>query len=137
MLAEYAVCFANHMGGTLVLGIRDSTGCGSYNISEMRSRIYESTDAKINVEAYGLTLLLVHIPQGIGIHTTTDGSAKIRVGRECKPLTGSLRIQKLHSMGLVDFTANTIAQLGMDALECSSSRTGWSESGLGAGCFTS
>jgi len=42
-LIEYAVCFANQKGGTLVLGVRDRargrekaiTGCTGYNIDEI------------------------------------------------------------------------------------------------------
>lgn len=55
MLNEYAVCFANQNGGTLVLGVDDRvkrrekaiTGCSGYNVHEMKSRIYEATDPTI------------------------------------------------------------------------------------------
>lgn len=107
MLAEYAVCFANQKGGTLVLGVKDNikgrekaiTGCAGYNIAEIKSRIYEATDPKILVdveelylEDFDVTVLLIHIPQGVGLHTATDGTAKIRIGKDCKPLTGSMRV---------------------------------------------
>ena len=88
ILVEYAVCFANQKGGTLVLGVKDKirgrenaiTGCVGYNIDEIKSRIYEATDPKIlvdveelSLEDLGVTVLLVHIPKGVGIHTATDG----------------------------------------------------------------
>lgn len=119
MLAEYAVCFANHKGGTLVLGVRDRakgrtqavTGCGSYNLHELRTRIYDLTEPHILVDVeelflqeYGARLLLVHVPQGMGVHTTTDGVAKVRVGTDCKPMTGTMRQQRLIEAGLVDLT---------------------------------
>ena len=132
MLAEYAVCFANHQGGTLVLGVRDQvqgyaralTGCGVYDPNEIRTRIYEMTDPKLLVEVeelriddLGVRLLLVHCPRGIGVHTTTDGVAKVRVGAECKPMTGSMRQQRLIEMGLVDITAQTIDASANEALD--------------------
>lgn len=123
VLVEYAVCLANHKGGTIVLGVRDKvlgrekaiTGCAGYNIYEIRSRIHEATDPKLlveveelSVEDLGVTVLLIHIPQAIGYCTATDGTAKIRVGTECKPLTGSMRQQKLMEAGLLDITAQVL-----------------------------
>ncbi|OYT69920.1 MAG: hypothetical protein CFK49_12030 [Armatimonadetes bacterium JP3_11] len=123
LLAEYAVCFANQRGGTLVLGVKDKVkgfaraikGCGAYDPVEIRTRIYDMTDPKILVEIedlwideLGVRLLLVHFPSGIGIHTTTDGVAKIRIGADCKPMTGSMRQQRLVEIGVVDVTAQTI-----------------------------
>ncbi len=133
VLAEYAVCFANHNGGTLVLGVRDRvkgqeqaiTGCGSYNIHEIRTRIYDLTDPKILVEVeelpledLGVRLLLIHIPQGISaVHTTTEGIAKVRVGTECKPMTGTLRTRRLIEAGELDPTAEPVAGLDQSALD--------------------
>lgn len=132
-LAEYAVCFANHKGGTLVLGVRDDvkgqeraiTGCGHYNLHEIRARIYDLTDPKILVEVEelpladrGVRLLLVHIPQGISaVHTTTEGVAKIRVGTECKPMTGTLRMRRLIETGALDPTAEPVLGLDRSALD--------------------
>jgi len=132
LLAEYAVCFANHKGGTLVLGVRNDVagreravlGCGPYNIHEIRTRIYDATDPKILVEVeelfledLGVRLLLIHIPQGVGVHTTTDGVAKIRVGTDCEPMTGSMRQQRLVETGLVDVTAQVVPECPLDALD--------------------
>ena len=123
ILAEYAVCFANHRGGTLVLGVKDRvqgykraiTGCGVYNLNEIRMRIYEMTDPKILVEVeelpideLGIRLLLIHFPSGIGVHTTTDGVAKVRIGTDCKPMTGSMRQQRLIETGQLDITAQPL-----------------------------
>jgi len=130
-LLEYAVCFANQKGGTLVLGIKDKvkgkdkavTGCTGYNIAEIKSRIYEATDPKILVdveelyiEDIDINILLIHIPKGIGIHTATDGTAKIRIGRECKPLTGSMRLQKMIEYGYFDPSAEVKENLKVSDL---------------------
>lgn len=130
-LTEYAVCFANQEGGTVVLGIKNDetgieravTGCGGYNVHEIRTRIYEATDPKILVDVeelylkeVGVNLLLIHMPKGVGIHTTTDGTAKIRIGRDCKPLTGSMRQQKLIEAGMMDITGSTVSGLSWKSL---------------------
>jgi len=132
MLVEYAVCFANQKGGTLVLGVKDNikgmnkaiTGCVGFNISEIKTRIYEATDPKIlvNVEELYIneldkTLLLVHIPSGIGLHTTTDGKAKIRIGKDCKPLTGSMRQQRMIEIGMTDISSQIIKRLSYNAFD--------------------
>ena len=131
-LIEYAVCFANQKGGTLVLGVRDRargrekaiTGCTGYNIDEIKTNIYEATDPKILVDieevfidGIGVTILLIHIPQGIGIHTTTGGTSKIRIGKDCKPLTGSMRQKRLVELGFTDLTAEIIEGLSYDDLD--------------------
>lgn len=130
-LVEYAVCFANQKGGTLVLGVKDKvkgkeraiTGCTGYNIAEIKSRIYEATDPKILVDVEELyikdldiNILLIHIPKGIGIHTATDGTAKIRIGKECKPLTGSMRFQKMTEYGYFDPSAEVKEHLKISDL---------------------
>ena len=101
LISEYAACFANNKGGTIVFGVEDNvkdrqnaiTGCSGYNIYEIKSRVYEATDPKIIIEIeeifiddIGVNVLLIHIPQGIGIYTTSDGTGKIRIGKECSPL---------------------------------------------------
>ena len=131
-LVEYAVCFANQKGGTLVLGVKNRTkgrekaitGCVGYNIDEMKSRIYEATDPKILVDVEELyiedldvMLLLVHIPRGIGIHTATDGTAKIRIGNECKPLTGSMRTRRMIEAGFIDYSSEVLENLSVSELD--------------------
>ena len=131
-LIECAVCFANQRGGTLVLGVRDKVkgkekaiiGCAGYNMDEIKTNIYEATDPKILVDIeevfvddIGVTILLIHIPQGIGIHTTTGGTSKIRIGKNCKPLTGSMRQKRLIELGFMDLTAEIIEKLSCDDLD--------------------
>ena len=134
-IIEQVVCFANQNGGTIVLGVNDKTigrqkalqGCFGYNLEEIKSRIYNSTDPKIlvttdelMVEPEKVTLILIQTPKAIGIVTTTEGEAKIRIGRECKPFTGSLRQKKMIEIGIVDFSAQEInidCQEAIDPIE--------------------
>lgn len=133
VLAEYAICFANAEGGTLVLGVRDKVkgreeaivGCGPYNLQEIRRQIYELTDPPLSVtpeelflESLGVKLLLLHIPpRAVPFHTLKDGSAKVRVGNQCMPLTGSLRTSRIIELGELDITAQTLTQKYSEILD--------------------
>jgi ATP-dependent DNA helicase RecG len=101
VLREYVVCLANGRGGTIVLGVRERTrgitqaieGIGEYDATPLRRGIYDGTDPHVLVELQELPIagkgvLLVHVPRGIPPHTTSEGLAKIRVGKDCQPLTG-------------------------------------------------
>jgi len=68
-------------------------GVGRHDISLLRRSIYDGTEPHILVDIEELvepegTLLLVHVPKGMPPHTTSDGVARIRIGKDCKPLTG-------------------------------------------------
>jgi len=41
-------------------------------------------------------------------YTESNGSATVRVGKDCQPLTGSMRAQMLAVTGITDFTANLV-----------------------------
>ncbi len=130
LLREEAVCLANARGGTIVLGVNDKgrtrktaiAGVGEYDIPSLRRAIYDGTDPHILADIEELvepegTLLLVHIPRGLPPHTTTDGVTRIRVGSECKPLTGRMLAQLLASGGQRDFTAETVEGTSLDDLD--------------------
>jgi len=130
LLREEAVCLANARGGTIVLGIHDKgrtrkttiQGVGEYDIPSLRRAIYDGTDPHILADIEELAepegnLLLVHIPKGLPPHTTTDGVTRIRVGSECKPLTGRMLAQLLASGGQRDFTAETIEGTSLDDMD--------------------
>ena len=130
---EAAVCLANARGGTMVLGIRDRLktrreaiqGVGRYDLAGIRRAIYDGTDPHILVEVEELVepegaLLLIHVPKGMPPHITSDGVAKIRIGKECKPLTGRTFSQLLAGGGQRDPTAEiirTVKEEDLDPLE--------------------
>ncbi|MHB8836052.1 MAG: RNA-binding domain-containing protein [Candidatus Methylomirabilia bacterium] len=121
MLREHVVCLANARGGTIVLGVRDHgrtrkeaiRGVGQYDPQVLRRSMYDGTDPHILVEVEELvepegTLLLVHVPKGMPPHTTSDGVARIRIGKECKPLTGRTFAQLMASGSQQDPTAAVV-----------------------------
>src|SRR4030043_689502 len=129
LLREEAVCLANAHGGTIVLGVRDNVrtkkeaiqGGGVYDIPGLRRAIYDGTDPHILTDIEELveqeqTMLLIHIPKGLPPHTTSDGVSKIRVGAECKPLTGRMLAQLLASGGECDFTAEIVTEADIESL---------------------
>ena len=132
LLREFVVCFANARGGTIVLGVEDRkrtrreaiSGVGRYDASTLRRAIYDGTDPHILVEIEELTepegpLLLVHVPRGMPPHTTSDGVARIRIGKDCKPLTGRTFAQLLASGGQRDPTTEVLSVATLADLDTS------------------
>ncbi len=118
---EAVVCLANARGGTIVLGIQDRkrtrkeaiTGVADLMPDAVRRAVYDGTDPHILADIEEITepegrLLVVQVPRGLGVHTTAEGVAKIRVGKECKPLTGSMLSRAILSAGATDLTAQTV-----------------------------
>lgn len=100
---EAVVCLANARGGAIVLGIQDRVrtrkeairGVANLCADSLRKAIYDGTDPHLLVDCEELVepegrLLVLHVPRGLGVHTTTEGVAKVRVGKDCQPLTGSM-----------------------------------------------
>ena len=101
-IRESVVGFANANGGTLVLGVADRAasradavvGVVGLDAEGIKNSIYDGTDPPILVDIEELSepegrVLMIRVPRGIPPHTTTEGVAKIRVGKTTKPLTGS------------------------------------------------
>jgi ATP-dependent DNA helicase RecG len=120
-LREAVVCLANARGGQIVLGVGDGKrtrreslhGVGPLDANEIRRAVYDGTDPPILVDIDDLVelegrLLVIRVPQGIPPHTTSDGVAKIRIGKECKPLKGSELNRMLLSGGKRDLSAQSI-----------------------------
>lgn len=120
-LREAVVCFANARGGVILLGIEDRkltrreaiTGVGTLNIQDLRRRIYDGTEPHILVDIDELVepegrVLAIRVPRGIPPHTTAEGVGKIRVGKECKPLTGSDLARLVLAGGQHDLTREVL-----------------------------
>jgi len=129
---EYAVCFANSKGGSLVFGVADKTvgrgnaihSCSGYDIDKFRSAIYQSTMPNIVVEIEELAvpegiLLLVHIPQGQPdtTYATSDGLHKIRIEKTCMPLLQSNHRRQRMTIGAIDWSAEPADGLSSDDLD--------------------
>lgn len=123
-VVEYAVCMANGGGGTVVFGVRDRViGRGQailgvpleIDINLLKKVVYDSTDPKLTPvfeelwvpEGTG-RLILMQVHYGIPPYTDTRGHAKIRVGKDCQPLTGTLRRRISVETGESDFTAGEL-----------------------------
>jgi ATP-dependent DNA helicase RecG len=134
-LRETVVCLANRLGGIVLLGIADRKRTrrdaiqgvpATLDIADLRKRVYDGTAPPILVDIEELIepegrLLVVRVPRGIPPHTTSEGVGKIRVGKECKPLTGPELSRLLFSGGQRDLTAEpavgaALADLDPDAI---------------------
>lgn len=120
-LRETVVCLANQRGGTILLGISDRKrtrrdaihGVSTLDAIDVRRNVYGGTEPAILVEVEDLIepegrILVIRVPRGLPPHTTSDGVGKIRVGKECRPLTGSALSRLLLSRGQRDLTAETV-----------------------------
>ncbi len=124
MVVEMAVCMANGGGGTVVLGVRDrAVGRAEailgvpneVEVTQLRRSIYDQTDPKLTplIEELRVPegtgrILVMHVYPGLPPYTDTKGLAKIRIGKDCKPLTGSLRADLVAGSGQQDFTAGVV-----------------------------
>lgn len=121
LVVEMAVCMANGGGGTVVFGVNDKA-IGRSNailgvpleidINRLKKAVYDSTDPKLTPVFQELPvpegtgrLIVMQIYPGLPPYTDTQGRGKIRIGKDCQPLTGSLRRRVMVETGETDFTA--------------------------------
>ncbi len=125
MVVRMAVCMANGGGGTVVLGVADrikgrlQAVLGvprEIDTNLLKKAVYDQTDPKIMPVFEELSvpegtgrLLLMHIYSGLPPYTDTSGRGTVRIGKECQPLTGTLRRKISIETGETDYTAETIA----------------------------
>jgi ATP-dependent DNA helicase RecG len=124
-VVHMAVCMANGGGGTVVLGVADRVLGRSKAIlgvppevdpNLLKKAVYDQTDPKITPVFEELAvpegtgrIVVMHIYPGMPPYTDTSGRGTIRIGKDCQPLTGSLRRKIAVETGETDFTAETIA----------------------------
>lgn len=98
-LAQASACFANSVGGTIVVGVKDSPGGpGAFTGCELDpvrtvARIYELTNPALNVIVEempfeGVRLLAIRVPASPEIHQV-KGIATERIGSSCHSMTAS------------------------------------------------
>lgn len=124
LVIEMAVCMANGGGGVVVFGVRDQT-VGRTNailgvppevdLNRLKKAVYDSTDPKLTPDFEELRvpegtgrLLVMRIFSGLPPYTDTSGRGKVRIGKECQPLTGTLRRRIMVETGETDFTAEKV-----------------------------
>jgi ATP-dependent DNA helicase RecG len=123
-VVEMAICMANGGGGTVVFGVSDKVQGRLRAIlgvppevdqNILMRQVYDSTDPKITPVFEELRvpegtgrLLIMQINRGLPPYTDTGGLGKIRIGKDCKPLTGTLRRKIAVETGESDFTSERI-----------------------------
>ena len=121
---DWAICLANGGGGTVVFGVVDKVR-GRFNailgvppevdVNRLKLAVYDATDPKLTPvfeelrvpESTG-RLVVMQVHPGLPPYTDTAGRGTIRVGKDCKPLTGTLRRKIAVETGESDFTAVAI-----------------------------
>lgn len=138
MIVETAICMANGGGGTVVFGVNDKAiGRGQaivgvppeVDVNRLKKAVYDSTDPRLTPSFEALTvpegtgrLIIMQVHEGLPPYTDTAGRGKIRIGKACEPLTGTLRRRIMIETGETDYTATEISgdptdQLSAAALE--------------------
>lgn len=125
---EMAVCMSNGGGGTVALGIKDKViGLDNaiigvpldVDVFKLQATVYDSTDPHLtpnfeSFEYHGKRLLLMHVLPVFPYATTTGGKALKRIGKDCKALTGSMRLESEILAGKFDFSAQPIKGKWLD-----------------------
>jgi len=139
MVVRMAVCMANGGGGTVVFGVADHV-IGRVNallgipleidVNLLKKAVYDQTDPKIMPVFENLTvpegsgrLLLMHIHPGRPPYTDTSGRGTVRVGKDCQPLTGTMRRKIAVETGENDYTAEVVAARIQDIISSSAMET--------------
>jgi ATP-dependent DNA helicase RecG len=134
-VVRMAVCMANGGGGTVVFGVADQVKGRAQailgipveiDINILKKAVYDQTDPKIMpvfedlrvLEGTG-RLLLMQIHPGLPPYTDTSGRGTIRIGRDCQPLTGTLRRKIAVETGETDFSAELVPGVTQELLSLS------------------
>ena len=125
MTIEMAICMANGGGGTVVFGVNDKAigrkqailGVPpEVDMNRLKKAVYDSTDPRLTPVFQELIvpegtgrLIVMQVYPGLPPYTDTQGRGKIRVGKDCQPLTGTLRRGIMVETGETDFTAISVS----------------------------
>ena len=120
-ILETVICMANGGGGTVVVGVNDKKVGRQHavvgvpadlDVNLLKRSIYDGSDPKLTPTIEELAvpegtgrLIVLQVHAGMPPYTDTKGNGKIRVGKDCQPLTGSMRRQAMAGTGESDITA--------------------------------
>lgn len=125
LVVEMAICMANGGGRTVVFGVKDNVvgrkkaiiGVpDEIDLNRLKKAVYDSTDPKLTPgfeelrvpEGAGRIIVMFVYP-GLPPYTDTSGRGKIRTGKDCQPLTGTLRRRIMVETGKTDYTATKLS----------------------------
>lgn len=125
LVVGMAVCMANGGGGTVVFGV-DDKAIGrakailgvppEVDVNRLKKAVYDSTDPKLTPVFQELAapegtgrLIVMQVYPGLPPYTDTSGQGTIRIGKDCQPLTGTLRRKIMVETGETDFTATEVS----------------------------
>ncbi|WP_018716650.1 ATP-binding protein [Arhodomonas aquaeolei] len=130
-VVDMAICMVNGGGGSVVFGVADRISGRQQavlgvppeiDVNVLKRAVYDQTDPHITPvfeelhvpEGTG-RVLIMQVHPGMPPHTDTKGGGTIRIGKECKPLTGTQRRKIGVETGDTDYTAETLGPVD-DAL---------------------
>lgn len=124
-VVQTAVCMGNGGGGTVVLGVADRVRGRAeaiqgvpleIDVNLLKKAVYDQTDPKITPVFEDIAvpegtgrLILMQIYPGMPPYTDTAGRGTIRIGKDCQPLTGTLRRKISVETGETDYTGEIVA----------------------------
>ena len=125
LVVEIAVCMANGGGGTVVFGVSDRD-IGRANavlgvppevdVNRLKKAVYDATNPKLTPVFQELAvpegsgrLIVMQVYPGLPPYTDTSGRGTIRIGKDCQPLTGTLRRRIMVETGETDITAAEVS----------------------------
>ncbi|WP_440996281.1 ATP-binding protein [Arhodomonas sp. SL1] len=130
-VVEMAICMVNGGGGTVVFGVADRVSGREQavlgvppevDVNILKRAVYDQTDPhvtpvfdELHVPEGTGRVLIMQVHPGMPPHTDTRGGGTIRIGKECKPLTGTQRRKIGVETGDTDYTAETLGPVD-DAL---------------------
>lgn len=114
-LVEATLCFANTMGGSIVVGVRDTPGGpaalvgATFDERVLKQRIFELSDPHlaVDVEAIdfrGVRLLVIRAPESPEIHADTQGRAPRRVNKECVNMSPAEQVRHREDRRGIDWS---------------------------------
>lgn len=97
LIADAAICFANGQGGIIVGGVDDNAAGPEAFVgttlepSHVKRRVLDLTRPSLlvdveRIDAGGVTLLQVRVPERPDVHSDTKGRTARRVGTDCLPM---------------------------------------------------